>query len=206
MNVRFLFPLIFRAGIYYNGRLEMNEYTIKLYMQTNSMDQEVSNTAYSRIKHFIYEEIENTIFINSEEIEHAKQLTSVGLNVTTIPGEPVDQLIGIMLYYKISSIVEGRLLIGEIEISSALGEGLVYLHGENENVTDIRVPSWWNTPDLEHCDSELINTDKVVAMHHASVWRELDLQWPGIEDNSDYDDEEENTVVFADFKRPDETR
>ena len=205
MNVRFIHPLRFRAGVYYNGQLQMNEYVIKLYMQTTSLDQEVSNTAYSRIKHFVYSELENTIFINSEDADDAKKLVGVGLNVTTIPGEPVDQLIGIMLYYKISAIVEGRMLLGEVEVSSDLGEGLTYLHGENENVTDIKIPSWWNTCDLVHCDSELLDADNVVTMHHASVWRELDLAWPDIEDNSD-DDDDGNTVVFANFKKPDETR
>ena len=211
MNVRFLYPINFRAAIYYDGQLQMNEYMIKIYMQTTSPDQADSNTAFSRIRHFVYNELENTIFINGNtDIDRAKELAKLGLNITTIPGEPVDQLIGIMLYYKISAIVEERLLVGEIEITSALGEGLVYLHGENETINDVVIPDWWNAADLVHCDSELIDNDKVVTMHRGSVWRELDLQWPDIEDNSDtgFEDEEElgNTVVFADFKKPDETK
>jgi len=57
---------------------------------------------------------------------------------------------------------------------------------------------------LVHCDTDLIDSDKIVTMHHSSVWRELDLQWPDIKDVA-IDKEEENTVVFADFKRKDET-
>jgi hypothetical protein len=39
------------------------------------------------------------------------------------------------------------------------------------------------------------------------MWRELDLQWPDIEDVTEEPNKEEsgNTVVFADFKKLDET-
>jgi hypothetical protein len=57
---------------------------------------------------------------------------------------------------------------------------------------------------LAHCDADLIDTDKIVTMHHSSIWRDLDLQWPDIEDTT-VDEEAENTVVFADFKKTNET-
>ena len=110
-----------------------------------------------------------------------------------------------MLYYKLKAITEDRMLIGEVEISSTLGEGLIYIHGDNENVNDVTIPDWWESVDLVHCDRELIDSDKVVNMHHTSVWRDLDLAWPDIEDDTPEGHETGNTVVFADFKRLDDT-
>jgi hypothetical protein len=112
-----------------------------------------------------------------------------------------------MLFNKLTAITEGRLLVGEIEVSSMLSDGIVYLHGENENVNDIEPPAWWTTCDLVHND--LPETDKVLSMHHSSVWRDLDLAWPDIEDNSDVEDLDDatgNTVVFADFKKLDDNK
>ena len=201
MNVRIQFNIRFMAGIYYDSRLQLNEYTVKVYFMTNTENPADHNVALSRMKHFIYNELESCIFIDENSQEQCQKFIGAGLNITTMPGEPVDQLIGIMLYEKLSAIVEDKLIIGEIEISSMLGDGIVYLHGDNENVNDIIFPDWWRTSDLVHCELDLINNDKVVTMHQGSVWRELDLQWPDIEDD---DPETGNTIVYADFKRLDD--
>lgn len=201
MNVRIQYPMRFLAGIYYDGQLRLNEYTVKAYMMTATENPADHNVALNRIKHFVYNELEDTIFIDGSEVEQCQKLIDAGLNVTTMPAEPVDQLIGIMLYSKLTAITEGRFLIGEIEISSNLGDGIVYLHGENENINDVVEPAWWSSSDLVHND--ITETDKVVTMHKSSVWRDLDLQWPDIEDNSD--EETGNTIVFANFRRSDDT-
>ena len=193
------------AGIYYEGKLQLNEYTAKAYMMTNTEDPADHNVALNRIKHFVYNELESTIFVNQDDLEACEKLSAADLNITTMPGDPVDQLIGIMLYTKFKAITEERLLIGEMELNSVLGDGVIYLHGDNENVEDVNPPDWWSSVDLVHCEQDLINSEKIVTLHKSSVWRDLDLQWPDIEDNTpDDDDETGNTVVFADFKKLDD--
>ena len=197
----------FMAAIHYDGRLQMNEYTVKVYMMTNTEDPDDHNVALNRIKHFVYNELESTIFISADEVEYCSLYAAAGLNITTMPSEPVDQLIGIMLFTKFTAITESRLIIGEVEISSMLGDGVIYLHGENENVSNVIMPDWWASSDVAH--SDLTETDKVVTMHKSSVWRELNLSWPELEDDLDDMtpvDESGNTVVFADFKRLDDTK
>ena len=205
MNVRIQYAMRFMAGIYYEGKLQLNEYTAKAYMMTNTEDPADHNVALNRIKHFVYNELESTIFVNQDDLEACEKLSAADLNITTMPGDPVDQLIGIMLYTKFKAITEERLLIGEMELNSVLGDGVIYLHGDNENVEDVNPPDWWSSVDLVHCEQDLINSEKIVTLHKSSVWRDLDLQWPDIEDNTpDDDDETGNTVVFADFKKLDD--
>lgn len=194
----------FLAGIHYDGQLQMNEYTVKVYMMTNTHDPDDHNIALNRIKHFVYNELESTIFIDANNVEQCRLYAAAGVNITTMPAEPVDQLIGIMLASKFAAITEERLLIGEVELSSMLSDGIVYLHGENESVNDVSMPAWWHASDLVHCDPELIDTEKVVAIHKHGIWRELNLHWP--EANSPDPTETGNTVVFADFKRLDDTK
>jgi hypothetical protein len=191
MNVRIKFPITFTAGIFYGGSLQMNNYMVNLSMLTNSMDGAINNIALDRIKYFIYQEIESSIFINSDDVERCAKFIDAGLKITTIPDEPVDQLIGIMLYYKLAAITEERLLIDEIEISSSLGDGLIYMHGENENVDELAIPEWWKTVDLIHCDKELIDSNEIVTLADLNVWRDLNLDWPAEEES-----ETGNTVVF----------
>jgi len=202
MNVRLKYDIVFTAGIYYNDALRMNNYSLRLWMITNTHDAVSHNIAFDRIKHFIYSEIDSTIFINSNDQLSCQTFVDAGLKITTLPGEPVDQLVGLMLYYKLNAITESRMTIVETELASVLGDNMAYLHSENETTDDIAQPDWWMSADLVHCDTNLIDPDKVVILHQSSIWRDLDLAWP----NVDSVEETGNTVVFADFKGSDDTK
>jgi hypothetical protein len=201
MNVRLRHTMSFTAGVYYGGEMRMNNYTATLYMTTNSRDAVSHNVAFERIKYFVYNCLDSTIFVNLAHQDKGQQFLSTGLSITTLPGDPVDQLIGLMLYYKLNAIMEDQIVIDETEISSMLGENIVYLHSDNEH-TDVEFfPDWWTTVDPVHNDYIALDMDKVVTMHATNVWRELDLSWP----NSETTTETGNIVVFADFK-PNDTK
>ena len=202
MNVRLRHEMHFTAGVYYGGQTRMNNYTLTLWMTTNCLDATDQNTAFERIKYFVYSEIDSTIFINSNHETQCQLLSAAGLDVTTMPGEPVDQLVGLMLYYKLNSITEGRMIIDETEIASTMGENMTYLHAGIEQTDIVEQPDWWQAADPIHCDPALIDTDKVVTMPQATIWRDLDLAWSQPETVSDVG----NTVVFADFKKNDDPK
>jgi hypothetical protein len=195
MNVRLQYTMQFSAGVYYGEMYRVNNYNLTLWMMTNSHDPEDHEISFERIKHFVYSEMDSTVFINGKDSEQCKHLITAGLDVTTLPGDPVDQLIGIMLYYKLNAIAEGRMLVVETELSSQMGSNMVYLHSDNENTNLEHYPDWWTTADLVHCDLDLMDQDKVVAMHQNAAWRDLDLNWPA----GDQPVISDNTVVFADF-------
>ena len=186
----------FTAGVFYGGEMRMNHYALTLQMITNSRDAVSHNVAFERIKYFVYNCMDSTIFINQEHSDQCKRFVSAGLTVTTMPGEPVDQLIGLMLYYKLNAIMEDRIIVEETEISSMLGENMVYLHGEHETTDVPSTPEWWLTSDTVHSDYVSLPADKIVTMNVGTVWRELDLSWP----ESHASEETGNIVVFADFK------
>jgi hypothetical protein len=202
MNVRLKYDFPFTAGIYHNGNFYMNNYTLRVLMATVSEDPDDQTTAFERLKYFIYTCMESTIFIDAVETDQCNRYVQAGLNITTMPGAPVDQLIGIMLYHKLNAVMENRMIVFETELSSAAGEYMVYLHSEEENTVGYVQPEWWDTADLTHNEFSLNNLDNVVAIPQATAWGELDLAWT---DNL-AGDEFGNVVVFADFKKPDETK
>jgi hypothetical protein len=200
MNVRIAQLLCFNAGAWYDGALEMNQYTVKLWMITQSTSALEQNIAFRRAKHFIHNELESTIFIDSANESKCAELARAGLNITTMPGDPADQLIGIMLFHKLNAIMEDRISVVEVEISA--GDAVVYLHGENETSDLLIRPDWWATPDLTHCDFVSGSSDKVLSIPQSTAWRDLDLAWSDTSDSNDSG----NVVVFADFKQHDETK
>jgi hypothetical protein len=202
MNVRLKYDFPFTAGIYHNGNFYMNNYTLRVLMATVSEDPDDQTTAFERLKYFIYTCIESTVFIDAAETEQCHQYVQAGLNITTMPGAPVDQLIGIMLYHKLNAVMENRMIVFETELSSAVGEYMVYLHSEEEHTVGYVQPEWWDTADLIHNEFALDNLDNVVAIPQATAWRELELAWA----DDAAGNESGNVVVFADFKKPDEAK
>jgi len=205
MNVRLKYDLPFTAGIYHNGNFYMNNYALRVLMATVSEDPNDQTTAFERLKYFICTCMESTIFINADETEQCNRYVQAGLHITPMPGEPVDQLIGIMLYHKLNAVMENRMIVFETELSSAVGEYMVYLHSEEEATEGYVQPEWWTTADLTHSNFVLDNSDNVVSIPQATEWRDLDLAWTDDLDDDLDEDNSGNVVVFADFKKPDET-
>jgi len=201
MNARISTDLHFTAGVYYNGIMQMNSYILKLWMMTRTTDPESHNIAFERIKHFVYNCLDSSVLINQDHQEQCEKFAQAGIRVTTMPVDPVDQLVGIMLYYKLNAFMEGRISVAETEISSSLGDAMVYLHNEIENPEIENQPKWWTSADLNQCDDMLVDADKVVEMPDAGSWRDLDLAWPVSDDAAEFG----NTIVFADFNKTNAT-
>lgn len=202
MNVRLKYDIPFTAGIWFNDQLRMNNYSLRLWMATNTEHASEQNIAFERMKYFVYTQIDNTIFIDANNHDQCMKFFQSGLDITTMPGDPVDQLIGIMLYHKLNAIMENRMIIIETELSSSYGEGMTYLHSEGEHTLGIESPDWWHTADTIHNDIDLLESEKVVTMQSGPAWRDLNLAWA----NFPTDSEHGNIVVFADFKSTNETK
>jgi hypothetical protein len=202
MNVRIKHTMTFTAGVYYGGETRMNNYYVTVHMTTASHDAVSHNVAFERMKYFVYNCMDSTVFVNQADEEQCRRFMDAGISITTMPGEPVDQLIGLMLYYKINAIMEDRIVLDETEINSALGENIVYLHSENE-ITDVeQIPDWWTSSDVVHSDYVSVLTDKIVSMPANTVWRELDLLWPETETTT----ETGNVLVFRNCRPNNDTK
>jgi hypothetical protein len=202
MNVRLQYETGFTAGIFYSGQMMMNNYRLSLDIITVSSEVDDHNIALDRIKFFIHNQLSHSVFINSSDTDRCQKLISAGLKITNLPEEPVDQIVGMMLYCKLNAIVDDCLAVYQIKISSELGDNIVYFHSDDESLGPLENPGWYNVNDTSHCD--LTNLDlKVVDIQQRLSWKDLGLSWKTnqVKDNSNKD----NTVLFADFTK-DETR
>lgn len=196
MNVRLQYDVEFLAGIYYENSLKMNSYHVSMNLLTTSNDAVITNIAMDRLKYFVFGELDSTVFINEDYKEQAEMLALLGVNVTTLPEEPVDQIIGMMLYYKLNAIMEGNMIITALDVSSELGDSVWYQHDEEDSPGPFAKDGWWSTPGLQHDTIELTPAeDKVVKVVNKG-WHELGLEWP--EPNSPTPG---NVVVFGNFRR-----
>lgn len=177
MNIKLQVNLDFPAGIYLDDQLRINRYAITVQLCTATADHAHINIAMDRLKMFVYSELADTVFINQADAERAQVLDLVGINMTTLPEEPIDQIVGLMLYCKLNAVMENRMLVEQLSISSLLGDDVTYLHDMEDAVGPFESDGWWNLSDTSHSSFEISETQENVVKVPATGWSKYNLNW-----------------------------
>jgi hypothetical protein len=140
-----------------------NVYTVSIGMEPSTKNTDDIDLGIRRLKFFINEYLQNSVFIN-KETELVKALSSLDTNLVLFPDEPYDYLVAAVLYRKFSAITEKYFDIGFITIDSSIGDHIQYTLTVDCDVdTDLSGDFWWNK------DSVNTGTDD-----HSS-WEDLNL-------------------------------
>lgn len=178
MNVNLQYSMKFAAGIYHDDQLKLNSYDLNLDLITADADPAYINVALDRIKAFIYHEMDHVIFVSEENEIQTLLLQSIGANVCTLPEEPVDQIIGMMLYCKLNAITEGKLIIDELNIASVLGDDVWFQHNDEDPLGVFSQDGWWHKSNCQKIKLDRQNQDQNVVKVESWGWREYGLEWP----------------------------
>ena len=176
MNVRLEHQFQFTAGTYLDSKLCMNNYYIKMEMITLSVDGVEQNIALDRMRHMLFHHFQDCVFIQDTETDAIDKLQTADINVVVLPETPVDQIIGIMLYCKLNAIMQDRLFITQLKISSDLGQNLWYLQSEEEEVGPFETLGWWHTADPNTFEKNT-NYSNIIRLQKNSTWHDYHLEW-----------------------------
>jgi hypothetical protein len=186
----------------------MTNYNLNIKLLTQTLDPLDQNIALERVKYFIGNELHSTVFINQTDVERAEAFADIGLNVTTLPEEPVDQVVGIMIFHKLNAIMEGRMKVTELVFCSEAGDGIEYFHSEDEHTDLFPATGWWHEASLSH--SDIVYDDEeddagnvvILASSSESEWADQELSWTHDSATTDL-----GQVVFANFSQnPNDTK
>lgn len=192
MNVRLQYDVNFLAGVYFDQHYFHNSYSVVLELLTQNTDKAFTNVAMERLKYFTQVEMDNTVFVQDTEVDSILAFQALGLDVTTLPEAPFDQIVGIMLHAKLNAIMEGQMLVTRLDISSHRGDHVWYMHETGESAGPFAEDGWWHVSSPQHCS--VYDADVNVVKLDSFTWAERDLHWP-------CDDNNTNTVVHVDFSR-----
>ena len=104
MSARVSKDFAFQAGLYYENKFLINTYNIRLYMEVTVEDISIQNIALDRIKHLFINGLDNCIFVHETNKTVIENYIKAGLKVCTLPEEPYDQIIALVLLKKINTI------------------------------------------------------------------------------------------------------
>ncbi len=174
--------IFFVAGVHFNDAYYINTYDFLLSMLVETDIPKEHTIAMDRLDFFIKTIVTNSVFINEEKHKEIEKYVEAGLNVITLPSEPFDQIVAMVILLKLNSIMENRIKITDLTVSSLLGEGIRYpIVSETAENADIMLgDKWWYRSDIETTNQNVfkIDTDNnVVKLFDDSVWAQHDLSW-----------------------------
>ena len=114
MTARIFRSFEFQAGVHFAGSFYVNSYSIDTTFNVESESITEQNIALERIKYYLSECLEHSVIVHEDDEDVIEKYLDAGLKVCTIPEQPYDQVVGIMLMLKLNSITEDRLVITDI--------------------------------------------------------------------------------------------
>jgi hypothetical protein len=198
MNVRLRKFYSWTSGLVWNGEYMINAYRASLELLTQTDDQEVQNLAYNRMNYWIQDVMQDAVLL-PQQSDLVAAFQSTGQRVITLPGEPVDQLVGMMLYCKLNAIMDHQMIITELAISSDVGDDIAYCHDQTEDLGPFAHEGWWSdTKPLWTDTKSRRSKNNVIAINRIPEWKDLDLEWNLSKETARSD------VLFASFRKDEE--
>lgn len=198
MTARIQRSFDFMAGVHFGTEFYANLYDFDASFDVESESIEEQNIALDRIKHFLYNSLQHAVLISDKEQIIINKMVDMGMKVCTLPEEPYDQIIGIMLMSKINAIAEGRLVLTDIAITSKLSDGVVCLHSMEENTGPFKLNGWWNESSPNISDVKQKGKKIIQLKKTTTSWNDFKLDWVLSESKKT-----ESEIVFVNFDKLD---
>lgn len=177
MNVRIKFNAEIRTSVWLGDEFMVNNYAVNLQLITQSQDPEDHPVCMGRIR-TILDQLEHSILINQDNTDKVKELTACGFRVIALPQEPIDQIMGIVLFQKLNAVLENRMRVTDLDLCSDVGDNIWFMHSDNEVVHAIPITGWWgDTTPVCINTAPTANKNKVVKLNRQLNWKTLELDW-----------------------------
>jgi hypothetical protein len=179
MSTKIQRDFAFQAGVHYDNKLLMNIYSLSLIIYVEINCPKEQNIAMERIKHFLFECLENSVFVNEKENRAIDKYIDANIKVCTLPNDPYDQVVMQALMLKLNSITEGRFVVTELTLSSKMSDGVKYFSDIEDIDEDFaKNEGWWFNPNTSTSNFNKVNKkEKIVKLHTLSNDWEQDLLW-----------------------------
>jgi len=202
MTARIKKTFHFQSGVYFNEHFYLNYYTVLVYFNIETESILEQSIAMERITYFIQQNLEGSVLINQNQTIQIEKYIDAAIKVCTLPNDPFDQIIAIMLVKKLNSIMEGRMTITDVSITSISSDDIHCLYSIEENCGPFNELGWWNDPTPKFNNLKSIKSPKfkklVKLIKPILNWEDLGLSF---DKKPDYVLTEKSEVVFLNFDK-----
>jgi hypothetical protein len=198
MTARISRAFSFQTGVFFTDMFRMNTYEVDLSFNVETESIRDQNIAIDRVKYFLQECLSDAVLLNRKEKTAIEKYINADLKVCTLPEDPYDQIIGIMLIVKLNAIMEGKLILTDVLITSRLSDEVYCAHSLDETIGPFTDFDWWNDNSTKITSlTRSNNSKKVVKLIKASSgWDDVFLNW---EDSIPAQSNSASEIVFVHF-------
>ena len=178
MSQRIERDFVFDTAIHFGKTFYLNQYSMTLSMLIETTNIVEQNIALERIQYFIATQIHGCLFIDETETNATAKYKDAGISICTLPDEPHDQIISMVLLQKFNAITEGRIVVTDLILGSTFSDGVRFhtVSEVAEEVIDSDPGLWWNCSTL--CKEHTIESSedvKIVKLFSEDAWEKLDM-------------------------------
>tara|TARA_B000000609_G_scaffold156504_1_gene149199 strand:- start:858 stop:1493 length:636 start_codon:yes stop_codon:yes gene_type:complete len=167
----------YKSIIIVDGELFQNEYSVKLYLTPYTADLQEQTKYFDRLKNLFEQIFANTITTWRQEPLYHLLKESSSNRFIELPKPPYDQIMAAVNFCKANTIMDGKILINKLELSSWQGDGITYSVDKDSKELLLldtanwfsekfaNFDPWWLRPDTATYDQEL---DKGIYTGHFS--------------------------------------
>lgn len=194
MNIRISKTWEWNSGIVLGKEFCINDYAASIEMFTEGDNEADHRRALERAQWWFQDVLQDAVLIEYDDTLRAAY-EKTGQRIIALPYTPIDHVILMMLYCKLNAIMEQRLVVSQIHLSSTVGNRVTYSHHMDDDLMGFEVDGWW----CEHHPIWANNTqrplpDSVINIDRQLEWHDLGLTWES--------EEKDSTVVdFRDGKK-----
>ena len=197
MSHSFTWKTKFKSIIIVDGELFQNDYDVKLFITPHTADLTEQTEYFDRIKNLYHLVFNNTITTwRDEKLYHTLQKSSNNRFIE-LPKPPYDQIMAAVCFCKTNSILDSKITVNKLELSSWQGDGITYSvdkDGKELLLLDVvgwfsdtykNFDPWWLRSDTATYDKEL---DKGIYTGHFS--------WNNRQPKAENKKHDENAKIF----------
>lgn len=172
----------FSCCVVVDTQLLPNTFDVKINLLPTNNTQKNYNVALERINIMFREVLEDSILIGPASVSKFKN--AMGLNgiIHTLPDEPYDHLMAIVLHTKITAILEGVFSVEKVSVTSTQGQGVTHTFENDEDIDVLR--ELIDNPDLqEYVDYWYTTNVNFIRLHPNGIkletqsWDKEDLTY-----------------------------
>jgi len=177
MTIRITKDFTFLSSLHFQDKFMVNLYEMNASMIIETFDQIEQNIAIERINYFLTDMLEGCIFIQDTEHEAMEKYSNAGLKIVSVPEEPYDQIIGLLLINKCNAIMENKIHLSDIIFGSKLSNLIKFDLSSEMAINEYPEKNWYNDSSLATHSKK--KKEKIVKLFDGkNDWADLELTWP----------------------------
>lgn len=176
-NTRVQKDFTFLSSIHFENKFLVNLYEMNASMIIETNDPREQNIAIERMSYFLSTVTEESIFVQDLEKDAISKYEQAGIKVCTVPEEPYDQILGLILLNKCNAVMEGRIHVSDIIFGSKLSNLIKFELTSDMAINEYPGKYWWNHASLS-TQNPTKKKDKIVKLFDEQIdWADLELTW-----------------------------